>query len=330
MSESKLKKIDKEFCITDDSVNVYGYRCLTAGLLMDEVKKNPIGFKMHNRDNGVVVRWEDFRIDGDKVYAKPVINLAHPQGETIVSEIENGFLNAASVGRIVCLDATDLKDLMLPGQTGPTVTKWFPREISLVDIPGNYNALANLFDLEENVLNLSDFVKSKNNNMKKIILAAGVLTALNLSDNSSDEDANGAFQNLIDTAKKVPGLEKDLADKTTALNTKEKELSDLKSETITKEVQDLLAQGETDKKLTKEVSKELAETYALNPKGLKNLLDAMPAQTLITDQLADKKDANAFAGKNWDDLYQSDDLETVRTQFPDLYSKLLKEKYPNS
>lgn len=145
MSSEKLKKIDKEFCITDDSVNVYGYRLLTAGLLMDEVKKNPIGFKMHNRDNGVVVRWEDFRTDNDKVFAKPVINLAHPQGETIVSEIENGFLNAASVGRIVCLGASDLKELMLPSQTGPTVTEWFPREISLVDIPGNYNALANLY-----------------------------------------------------------------------------------------------------------------------------------------------------------------------------------------
>jgi len=62
----KFKKIDKEFCLTDDSVNVYGYRLLTSGLLMDEVKKNPIGFKMHNRDNGVVVRWEDFRTEAIK------------------------------------------------------------------------------------------------------------------------------------------------------------------------------------------------------------------------------------------------------------------------
>ena len=110
----KTKKIDKEFCFTDESVNVYGYRCLTSGLLLDEVKKNPIGFKMHNRENGVVVRWEDFRIDGDKVYAKPVINLSHPEGETIVSEIENGFLNGASAGKIVVLDASDEKHLMIP------------------------------------------------------------------------------------------------------------------------------------------------------------------------------------------------------------------------
>lgn len=55
---------------------------LTEGLQLDEVKKNPIGFTMHNRDKGVVVRWEDFRTEGDKVFAKPVVNLSHPEGQT--------------------------------------------------------------------------------------------------------------------------------------------------------------------------------------------------------------------------------------------------------
>lgn len=93
MSE-KFKKIDKEFCITDNTVNVYKYRCLTEGFLLDEVKRNPIGFLMHNREGGVVVRWEDFRIEGDKVMAKPVINLSHPEGQTIADQVESGFLNA--------------------------------------------------------------------------------------------------------------------------------------------------------------------------------------------------------------------------------------------
>ena len=170
MSE-KFKKIDKEFCITDNSVNVYKYRCLTEGLLLDEIKKNPIGFLMHDRGRGVVVRWEDFRIEEDKVYAKPIINLSHPEGQSIVEQIENGFLNAASVGKIVCLEASNDKKLKLAGQVGPTIIKWFPREISLVDIPGNYNALANLYDENDNELSLSDFISEKNfktNKMSKI------------------------------------------------------------------------------------------------------------------------------------------------------------------
>ena len=324
-----FKKIDREFCLTDNSVNVYGYRMLTEGLQLDQFKKNPIGFMMHEREGGVLVKWEDFRTEGDKLFGKPVVNLSHPKGAEIATQVENGFINAASMGKIICLEATDAPDLKLAGQTGPTVTKWFPREISFVDIPGNHNALVNLYDINDNELNLADFVKPNSKKMSKILLTAVMLTALNLSDQSTDEDAQKAFQNLVDDAKKVPGLEKDLADRNSALEAKETELSNLKASTVVKEVQDLIAKGETDKKLTKEVAKQLSETFKDNPVGLKNLIDAMPAQVVVTEQLGDK-DLGDFTGKSWDDLYQSDNLETVRTKFPDLYESLRKEKYPNA
>lgn len=324
-----FKKIDKEFCLTDNSVNVYGYRMLTEGLQLDQFKKNPIGFMMHEREGGVLVKWEDFRTEGDKLFGKPVINLSHPKGADIATQVENGFINAASMGKIICLEATDAPDLKLAGQTGPTVTKWFPREISFVDIPGNHNALVNLYDINDNELNLADFVKPNSKEMSKILLTAVMLTALNLSDQSTDEDAQKAFQNLVDDAKKVPGLEKDLADRNSALEAKETELSNLKASTVVKEVQDLLSKGETDKKLTKEVAKQLSETFKDNPVALKNLIDAMPAQVVVTEQLGDK-DLGDFTGKSWDDLYQSDNLETVRTKFPDLYESLRKEKFPNA
>ncbi|WP_459926506.1 hypothetical protein [Flavobacterium covae] len=34
-----------------------------------------------------------------------------------------------------------------------------------------------------------------------------------------------------------------------------------------------------------------------------------------------------FAGKSWDDLYASNELETVRTKYPDLFESLRKEKF---
>jgi hypothetical protein len=330
--KESFKNIDKEFCLTDNSVNVYGYRLLTEGLDLAQYKKNPIGFLMHEREGGVLVKWEDFRTEGDKLFGKPVINLSHPKGADIAGQVENGFINAASMGKIVVLEASDAKDLMLPTQTGPTVTKWFPREISFVDIPGNHNALANnLFDINDNELNLADFVNPNSNKMSKIFLTAVMLAALNLSDKSSEEDANKVFQDLVDSAGKVPGLEKDLADKSTALTAKEKELSDLKASNVVATVQDLLDKGETDKKLTKSVSAKLAVSFATNPEGLKDLIDAMSAQVLVTNNLdGEAKDLAAFDGKKWDDLYASNELENVRTKFPDLYEKLRKEKFPNA
>ena len=334
MANVKIKKIDREYCITDGSVNVYGYRLLTEGLKLDEFKKNPIGFLMHDRDKGIVLRWEDFRVDGDKVYAKPVINLSHPEGPKTVDDIENGFLNAASVGRIVCLDASDDKSLQLEGQTSLTITEWFPREISLVDIPGNMNALANLYDMDDNPIELADLtdkVKSKNRDMSKVLITAAMLAALNLDDKASESDVSVKLQDLADLAAKVPLLEKDLSDKTAELTKKEKELKDLQASTVKSQVADLIAKGKTDKKLTNEVASKLELSYADNPEGLKDLIDAMPAQVSVAKETteADAKDLAAFEGKKWDDLYASGQLETVRTKFPDLYEKMKKEKFPN-
>lgn len=318
MSE-KFKKIDKEYCITDNSVNVYKYRCLTDGLQLDEVKKNPIGYHMHNREKGVVVRWEDFRQDGDKVFAKPVINLSHPDGQNIADQVESGFLNAASVGKIVVLEASNDPKLKLTGQTKPTVTKWFPREISLVDIPGNYNALANLYDKDDNELNLSD-LENFIDMSKNAIDAAKLLAALNLSDDAAENEALEAIQNLIDKADEY----KDLIDK------KETEIKDLKAESTKKEVKNILEKGQAEKKLTNELAAKLEADYAENPTGLQDLVDTLPAQVSVTEGIQDgDKELAKFEGKSWDDLYSSDELETVRTKFPDLYAKLKDEKFPN-
>ncbi len=321
MSE-KFKKIDKEFCITDNSVNVYKYRCLTEGLQLDEVKKNPIGYLMHDREKGVVVRWEDFRIDGDKVFAKPVINLSHPEGRAIADQVESGFLNAASVGKIVVLSASNDARLKLEGQTKPTVTKWFPREISLVDIPGNYNALANLYDKDNNELNLSDLDNFNLDNMSKPLSAAVILAALNLKDNAQENEVLTAINDLIERADKADEY-KDL------LDNKETELKDLKAESTKKEVENLIAKGKKDKKLTNELATKLEADYSGNPSGLKDLIDTLPAQVSVTDAINNDGEQAKYEGKSWDDLYSSDELETVRQKFPDLYEKLRNEKYPN-
>lgn len=293
----KTKKIDKEFCFTDESVNVYGYRCLTSGLQLDEVKKNPIGYFMHQRDNGVVVRWEDFRIEGSKVWAKPVINLSHPEGQRIVDQIENGFLNGASAGKIVCLEASDNKDLKLPNQKGPTITKWFPREISLVDIPGNYNALANLFDQNNQVLNLSDLVKNQPVHAVGISIDENLLKSLGLTSTATQNDFNNAIQVLIN---------------------KSIELENLKKAGTTNTVEAMLDKAIAENKITPAMASELMRSYANNPLALKELIDAIPSLNVPAD----------LQNKTWDELYVSGKLEVIRTKYPVLYEQLKAKKYP--
>jgi hypothetical protein len=298
-----FKKIDKEFQVTDSTVNVYGFRLLTSGYLMDEFKKNPIGFYMHGessdcpRELGVLVKWDDFRIEGDKVFAKPVVNLSHLRGQQTVDEIEDGFLNGASVGKIIAIEISEDPSLMEPGQTGPTVVKWYNRELSLVDIPGNYNSLS-LFDENGNAINLSDF-KLQKNIMKQIFLTAEMWKAMNLADNSDQAAINAALQNLVTRAGTADALKTQLE---TALSDKTKAETDLtafKKEAGSKEVKDLLDKALADKKVTKALSDKLAKQYEGKPDELKDLLADMQSYQPITEQIKkESQNPNAEKFKN--------------------------------
>ncbi|MDD4992158.1 MAG: hypothetical protein PHR83_08005 [Paludibacter sp.] len=290
------QKINKEYCLTDNSVNVYSYRCLTEGIQLNRYTP-AIGFLMHNREKGVAVRWEDFRFDGDKLYAKPVVNTtAFPD---LAQQIEDGFYDAASCGKIVALEWSDDKAMKLEGQTGITVTKWFPRDISIVDIPGNYNALAKIYDETDNVLmDLSDTNKGVNSIIGKKPVFSATLTiksTLNLKDNATSKQITVALTDLRAKAHRV--------------NKAEKALEDLNRI----EVDKILNKGRAEQKLTKDLADKLRKTYANNPKGLEDLISSIKVREL----------PEKYKGKTFSDLYKTGELEDVKTNYP-LYYETIK------
>lgn len=204
-------KIEKEFLITDSTVNTYGFRLLTSGYMIDEFKKNPIGYYMHctnefSRNEGVLIRWCDFRIAGDSVFAKPIINLSHPRGQRTLDEVNSGFLNAASVGSIVVIESTEDAKLKLKNQTGATVTKWYNRECSLVDLPGNYNALV-LYNKDGKQLDLNLFAPK-----------ATTMYEQAEKNISIDEIINQAIKNKNITSEQAEPLRKNYAGNPLGLN----------------------------------------------------------------------------------------------------------------
>jgi hypothetical protein len=318
----KFKKIDKEYLLTDNTVNCYGFRLLTEGYQIDKYKKNPIGYHMHLRDDGVLVRWEDFRLEGNEVYAKPVINLSNERAQKTIDEIENGFLNGASVGHLVVLEYSDDPSLKLPGQTGPTVTKWFNRECSLVDIPGNFDSLA-LFDAQDNPINLADFTKTKLPIMNKPIITAAMLSALNLKADADDNLFAAAFNDLVAKANKFDSVTLELNNLKAQAETEKKRVNKEQVTTM------LSAALNVDKKITKELHDKLAADYESNPEGLKTLLAAIPAYNPITTTLKDEdKNFGAdLASKSYTELWQSGKLPDLKAKNPELYKKKFKEEF---
>jgi hypothetical protein len=312
----KFKKIDRDFLLTDSSVNSYGFRLLTQGYQADEYKKNPIGYRMHLRDEGVIVKWEDIRVDGDRVVGKPVINLTHPKGQQTLDEVQNGFLNAASVGHIVALEISDDPGLKLPNQVGPTITKWFNRECSLVDIPGNFNALA-LFDKDENPINLADFTKTKiQNPMKQIFFTPAQIQAMNLKADADEAMVAQAFTDLVARAAQADELQT--------------QLNDLHAQVTKEKVEGLIAAALADRKITKELGDKLKVDYAKNPDGLKALLDAMPAYEPVTNKMQQDAEGNArriadLMGKSFDELMESGLSAELQKLSPEKWREKCKE-----
>lgn len=332
--EATFKKIDKDFLLSDSSLNSYKYRLLTAGYLLEEFAKNPIGYFMHGteehpREQGVLVRWENLRVDGDKVYGKPCINLSHPRGQRTADEIESGFLNAASFGHFVVLEVSDKPEDYLEGQEGPTVSKWFNRECSLVDVPGNYNALTELFDKDNNPLKLADLVaQQKITTMDKIFLTPAQLQALNATADANAVDT--AIKNLVAEAAKVPQLVQDLAAANTAKKASDDALTALKASVVAEQVKNLVDTAVTDGKLTKEAAETLAKDYASNPEGLKNLVAKMPKYTSLTgkiEETAGSEELKNLVAKSYDELDKTGGLERLKALDDAAFKAKYKEKW---
>lgn len=198
----------KTFICSDESINRYGFRVLTAGIDISLFKKNPIMLFNHERMswgadvyNGPIGRWDNIEKKEGQLLADPIVDADDPKGAILSKKVENDFIRAASIGFQIIETSEDPK-LMLPGQTRPTVTKCKLIEISLVDIPANTNAVS-LFDDAGNLIELKDddsysklglgvlqTESEKFLNMKKITLKAGLLALAAFFGLSADEAKN--------------------------------------------------------------------------------------------------------------------------------------------
>lgn len=149
--------MNKTFILSDESLNSYGYKVLTSGIDLKQFKDNPVMFYNHNRELGVIGRWENIRIEGTRLLADPVFDEADEFARKIKSKIENGFVKSASIG-FYTEEQFTLKD------DERWIMKCRIKECSVVDIPSNENAMA-LYDRnDKRVLDINEYFLSLSSN----------------------------------------------------------------------------------------------------------------------------------------------------------------------
>lgn len=131
--------MSKRVRITNESVNSYGFRVLTSGIDLEQYRRNPVLLYMHERGN-VIGYVKDLQVENGEVTGELVFDEASELSIRCKKQFEVGSLRMVSVG-LDPKETCGAPELLLEGQTRPTVTKSKLVEVSLVDIGANDDAI---------------------------------------------------------------------------------------------------------------------------------------------------------------------------------------------
>lgn len=131
--------MSKRVRITNESVNSYGFRVLTSGIDLEQYRRNPVLLYMHERGN-VIGYVKDLQVENGEVTGELVFDEATELSIRCKKQYEVGSLRMVSIG-LDPKETSGAPELLLEGQTRPTVTKCKLVEVSLVDIGANDDAI---------------------------------------------------------------------------------------------------------------------------------------------------------------------------------------------
>lgn len=178
-----MAKTNHTFIVSDESVNSYGFRILTAGINTEHFIKNPVMFYIHERKSGIIGRWENIRIEDGKLLADAVFDESDPVGKRVKEQVESGFLRSASIG---------IENPVKEAVNGiDTVTRCELKEISIVDMPSNMNAVKLYRKSGKVVYRLSDLEEPEDTD-----LLQEIIKLLGLSTQATNTDVLEAISKL--------------------------------------------------------------------------------------------------------------------------------------
>ena len=129
----------KRVRISNESVNCYGFRVLTAGVNVEQYKRNPVLLYMHERGN-VVGYVNDLKVENDEITGELMFDCASEQSERCQKQFEFGSLRMVSAG-LEIIETSEDPTMLVPGQTRPTITKSRLFEVSVADVGANDDAI---------------------------------------------------------------------------------------------------------------------------------------------------------------------------------------------
>lgn len=321
--------MSRRLVISDESINSYGFWVRTDGIDLSQFNRNPILLWMHNRPYmgredeilpiGKVV---DLKLENGILSGMPVFDQNDDFAKKIESKWESGILNMGSAGLRVIEESEDPKWIK-PGQRRMTVLKSKLREVSIVDIGSNDNALGvALYDEDGTLLTLSAYNEDKcpvkllsnknHTNMKLIALALG------LAESASEAEIEARTKEL---ATENQQLKQEKADRELAEKNARNQEAEMLVETAVKEG-----------RIGAKVKEHFLKLFAVDFESAKLSLESISKPTNVAAEIesrqnGDTSEEGRFAKLSWDELDKSNQLITLKEKYPVLYAQKFNEKF---
>lgn len=305
---------------------------LTSGANLDEFRRNPVMFLHHNDYDLPIGRWENIRVEGSQILADAVFDELDDQAMKVKGKVDRGFIRMASIGAWAPEEKTEDPAMMLPGQTGPTVTKWTVREASIVAIGANHNALrmynrstGELIDLSDTdaVLRLMDDLSIKNNDNMSTLK-----TILNLQDNASDADIETAVQNLQQENESLKQTNATLEDENKRLKDEANNAEAQRQQAQKAEAVQLVDAAVRDGRLDASGKDAFIALFDADFERAKATLNAIPKVKSVVSQIAEQQvELKDFVSKSWNELDRAGLLPKLKDAAPEIYAQKFKAEF---
>jgi HK97 family phage prohead protease len=182
--------------LSTEDINSYGFWVLTAGIILNRFKKNPVVTLNHDKWNMSVGKINNIRVEGTQLVGEIEFDEEDEKGKELKRKYEKGYMNGFSIGIRVLTWSEDKKHLK-EGQIRATAMKSELMEIAAATVPSNGSAVT-LYDADGEVINLSaeslkniiPEIKKTDNKMKEIALSLG------LPENATEQEINAKIAEL--------------------------------------------------------------------------------------------------------------------------------------
>lgn len=303
----------KRVRITNDRLNSYGTRVLTAGMDVEQYERNPVLLYMHER--GKVIGYvKDLKVEDGEVTGELMFDEASELSVRCKKQWEFGSLKMVSAGLDI-LETSEEAGLLVQGQTCPTITKSKLFEVSLVDVGANDDAI----------------VLQKDG--RKITLGKDSECPLPMLNNNKKQKQMEQKQYALQLGLPETATEAEIAAKIRELTAAKQENETLRKEKETLTLASITAVVEKavgEKRIGAEKKEEFVNLgKEIGQEKLERIISAMAPQMKLSAVIGHQGGASTQQPATYKKLSDvpQDELLALRKEQPEEYKRLYKEEY---